>query len=156
MNPSALREGSAVDIKECDEGAAWCAVTHEEKNGFVSGRYLVQTEPAAPSWPRTFTNDAGASLTMYQPQVTDWPNFSQLEALIAAELKTSADAKPVYGVIGVSAKSIADDEADEVTLSELKVTRVEFSTLSKEQLAKVALEVGKSFRPAPSSFRRRD
>lgn len=138
-----ISQGEEVDIKECDSGAAWCAVTYSGKNGFVSGRYLNQSEVSAPAWPRMFTSETGAAITLFQPQITDWPDFTRIEALIASELKVSADAKPIYGVIGVTAKTVADDETGNVVLTDIKITRVEFSTLEREQLARLALGVGK-------------
>ena len=138
-------EGGQVDLKECDASGAWCAVAFGKENGFVSGRYLNQTEAAAaaPQWPRTFTADSGATLTLFQPQVVDWQDFVRLDALIAAELKTSKDAQPVYGVIRISAKTVADDETDNVVLTDVQPSEVNFSTLNKEQLSKLALGVGK-------------
>ena len=63
--------------------------------------------------------------------------------MIASELKVSAEAKPVYGVIGVTAKTVADDETGNVVLTDIKTTRLEFSTLERKQLATLALGVGK-------------
>lgn len=137
-----ISQGEQVDIKECDSGGTWCAVTHSGTNGFVSGKYLNQSEASAPAWPRIFTADTGATLTLFQPQITDWPDFIRLEALIATELKV-ADAKPIYGVIGVSAKTVADDQTGNVVLTEIKITRLDFSTLERKQLTKLALEIGK-------------
>ncbi|WP_179213931.1 SH3 domain-containing protein, partial [Rhizobium sullae] len=138
-----LPEGAQVDLKECDASGAWCAVAFGKGNGFVSGRYLSQSAADTPSWPRTFTADSGATLTLFQPQVVDWPDFVKLDALVAAELKTSEDAQPVYGVIGISAKTVADDETGNVVLTDVQPTEVNFSTLDKEQLSKLALGVGK-------------
>ncbi|NEI96435.1 SH3 domain-containing protein [Rhizobium ruizarguesonis] len=138
-----IPEGSQVDLKECDASGAWCATTFGKENGFVSGQYLSRTAAETASWPRTFTADSDATLTLFQPQVVDWSGFTKLDALIATELKTSKDASPVYGVIGVTAKTVADDETDNVLLTDVEATEVNFSTLNKDQLAKLALGVGK-------------
>lgn len=138
-----IPQGEEVDIKECDATAAWCAVSHSGANGFVAGKYLNQSDSNAPAWPRVFDTDAGATITLYQPQITEWKDFSQLDALVATELKTSASAKPVYGVIGLSAKTVADDENDNVTLTDIKATRLDFSGLEREQLSDLALDIGK-------------
>lgn len=138
-----IAEGEQVDIKECDASGTWCAVDFGGKTGFVSGRYLTQSETAAPAWPRTFTAESGASLTLFQPQMTDWENFTKLDALVAAELKVNKDAKPVYGVIGMTAKSVSEGENGNVVLSDVNVTELNFSTLAKDQLAKLALDVNK-------------
>ncbi|MBY3232705.1 SH3 domain-containing protein [Rhizobium laguerreae] len=136
-------EGAQVDLKQCDASGAWCAVDFDGENGFVSGRYLSQASAETPTWPKTFTADSGAVLTLFQPQVIDWPNFTKLDALIAAELKLSKDSQPVYGVIGVTAKTVADDETDNIVLTDVQTTAVYFSTLDKEQLSKLALGVGR-------------
>ena len=138
-----IPEGEEVDIKECDTSAAWCAVSYSGSNGFVAGRYLNQSGSTALSWPRIFTTERGATMTLFQPQITDWTDFSRLEALIATELKLNADAKPVYGIIGVSAKTVADDDTESVTLTDIDATRVEFSTLERKELSDLSLEVGK-------------
>jgi len=133
---------SRVDLQECDASGAWCAVAFGKDSGFVSGKYLSQSTDETPSWPKTFTADSGATLTLFQPQVVDWPGFVKLDALIAAELKTSKDASPVYGVIGISGKTVADDETDNVVLTDLELSEVNFSALDKEQLSKLSLGVG--------------
>ena len=138
-----IRQNELVDIQQCDAGGTWCAVTYEGKNGFVSAKYLSQSSEQTPAWPRTFTAESGATLTMFQPQVTDWIDFQRLEALIASELKTSADAKPIYGVIGIAAKTVAEDETDNVALSDITLTRVDFSTLDREELNKLSIGVDK-------------
>jgi hypothetical protein len=138
-----IPQGEEVDIKECDAGASWCAVSYSGANGFVAGRYLNQSDSNAPAWPRVFTTETGATITLFQPQITDWLDFTRLEALVATELKLSAEAKPIYGIIGFSAKTVADDETDNVTLTDIKATRVEFSTLERKQLSDLSLDVGK-------------
>ncbi len=137
-----IQQGEEVDIKECDSQASWCAVSYSGESGFVAGKYLNQSEADAPAWPRVFTTQPGATVTLFQPQITEWTDFRHLEALIATELKLSADAKPVYGIIGVTASTIADDETGNVTLSEIKTTRLDFSTLDRKQLSDLTLQVG--------------
>ncbi len=138
-----IAQGEEVDIKECDTAATWCAVSYAGANGFVAGKYLQQSDASTPAWPKVFTSEAGATLTLYQPQISDWANFTQLDALIAAEVKMTADAKPAYGIIAVSAKTLADDDSGNVTLTDVKVKRVDFSTLGRQELSDLALEVGK-------------
>lgn len=142
-------EGVTVDVSECDASGAWCAVTLDGREGFISGKYIEQTDPRKPNWPRSFTTDKGATLTFFQPQITDWPGFMQLDALIATELKASADAKPIYGVIGISGKTVADDAADEVVISDITATQVDFSTLDRKELADLAIAVGKIMPTGP-------
>jgi len=75
-----LPQGDEVDIKECDAEASWCAVGYSGTNGFVAGKYLNQSDSTAPAWPRVFTTDTGATITLFQPQITSWKGFRELEA----------------------------------------------------------------------------
>ncbi|URK89287.1 hypothetical protein LP421_30850 (plasmid) [Rhizobium sp. RCAM05350] len=61
--------------------------------------------------------------------MTDWANFTTLSALIATEYKPTKDAKPIFGVIGVSADTASDAEAGTVVLSNIKATEINFSAL---------------------------
>ncbi len=138
-----IPQGEEVDIKGCDAEASWCAVSYSGANGFVAGKYLNQSDATAPAWPRVFNTDKGATITLFQPQITSWKDFKELEALVATELKSSADAKPVYGIIGLSAKTVADDASENVTLTDVRTTRLDFSALDRQQLADLALDIGK-------------
>ena len=144
-----IADGSRIDVSDCDASGAWCAVKVSGKGGFINGKYINRTEPDKPSWPRTFTTDGGATLTLFQPQITDWKDFTELEALIATEFKEKADAKPIYGVIGVSGKTVADNDSDDVVITDVKATQVDFSTLGRKELTDLALEVGKIMPTGP-------
>lgn len=146
-----MPKGSTVDLKDCDRGGKWCAVSTKDRTGFIAGQYLAQTSDQAPPWPRTFTTDTGAALKLFAPQVVNWSSFTKLDALMAAELKVSKDASPVYGVIGVSARTIPEDEKGTVLLTDVQPTSVNFSTLDKEQLSKLALGVGRILPTDPIS-----
>lgn len=144
-----IAEGSTIEVTECDGSGAWCAAKFEGQQGFISGKYVSQTDPQKPGWPRSFTTDQGATLTFFQPQIVDWPGFTEIDALIAAEFKATTDAKPIYGVVGVSGKTVADDATDEVVLTDVRATQIDFSTLERKELADLALEVGKIMPAGP-------
>ncbi|MCT8970775.1 SH3 domain-containing protein [Microbaculum marinisediminis] len=137
-----LPQGTQVDMGECNDAGSWCAVTVNGQSGFVSGQYLEETEDPQ-AWPRAYTTDSGATVVLHQPQVTAWDNFTDVSGLIAAEYKPTEDASAVFGVIGVSGKTQADHETGEVLIDDLKITELNFSVLSREQLSDMALEVGK-------------
>ncbi|OCP16290.1 SH3 domain-containing protein [Ensifer sp. LC163] len=138
-----IAAGAQVDVKECDDAGTWCAVSFEGNDGFVSGKYLADADPKGLGWPRAYKTDKGATITLYQPQVNAWKDFTDLDALIAAEYKQSDDAKPIFGVIGVTGKTVADSGSDEVVVSDIKVDEINFSVLDRQELADLALEVGK-------------
>jgi uncharacterized protein YraI len=72
--------GTPVELEDCDDTGAWCSVTYNGQNGFVSGRYLQLTEAEETTgWPRTYQTDAGATLVLYQPQFTEWDGFNHAQ-----------------------------------------------------------------------------
>ncbi|BCH31055.1 hypothetical protein MesoLjLc_29850 [Mesorhizobium sp. L-8-10] len=140
-----IPDETQVELGDCDSGGAWCVVSWEGNQGFVAGRYLVaqQADTTNPGWPRTYATDKGAEIVLYQPQVTDWPNFAEVNALVAAEYKQDKDARPVFGVIGLTGRTVADKESGDVVISDIKTTELNFSALDRGQLGDLALEVGK-------------
>lgn len=138
-----IEQGAKVDLSQCDSAAAWCAITFNGTKGFVNGQYLNTSEPERQGWPRVYTTAAGAEITLYQPQVTDWDNFTDIKALIATEYRVTKDAKPIFGIIGVSGKTVADDDSNDVIINEINVTEVNFSALDRKALTDLSVEVGK-------------
>lgn len=144
--------GTEVDVAECNASGSWCAIAYDGRNGFVSGRYLQETEPeAATGWPRAFRIGDKALLVLYQPQVTDWKDFRQLDALVAAEYRETDEATPVFGVIGLSAQTTRDKEAGSLTLHDLTVTQLDFSALERADLTTLALNIGELLPTDPVS-----
>jgi hypothetical protein len=138
-----VAQGSKVDLSQCDSAGAWCSITFGGRKGFVNGKFLNASEAERPSWPRVYTTDAGGEITLYQPQVTDWPNFAEITALIATEYKATKEAKPIFGIIGVSGQTVADADTENVVVSNVKVTDINFSALDRKALSDLSLEVGK-------------
>ena len=98
-NYSSLRTlpaGASVDIGECEGSGSWCAVTVKGQRGFVSGRYLQQSEDRD-AWPRSY-EVGGGRMVLFQPQFTDWTNFKTIQALMAAEYVKAPNSNPVFGV----------------------------------------------------------
>ncbi|MDA7948167.1 MAG: hypothetical protein MPJ78_11910 [Hyphomicrobiaceae bacterium] len=93
-------------------------------------------------WPRSFQTADGSTLTLHQPQVTAWKGFKTTTALIASEYRKKGAKNPAFGVITVTANTSPDREDDEITLSDLAVTNVNFSTLSRGDLSEVAVKIG--------------
>ena len=55
--------GTQVEMENCDDSGAWCSISYNGQNGFVSGQYLQLSEPEQTTgWPRSFQTDAGATL----------------------------------------------------------------------------------------------
>ena len=51
-------------------------MSFDGQNGFVSGKYLNDADPKGLGWPRAFTTDSGATITLYQPQINAWKDFT--------------------------------------------------------------------------------
>jgi uncharacterized protein YraI len=141
--------GTRVELKGCDDAGAWCAVDYAGKSGFVSGKYLNQSDADAPGWPRAYDTSGGGQIVLYQPQVSDWSGFTRLTALVAAEYKAKKDAKPAFGVITLKGDTVDDHQTGQVILSNVQATQIEFSSLERNQLSDLSLQVGKLLPTGP-------
>ncbi|TYC63545.1 SH3 domain-containing protein [Rhodobacterales bacterium] len=137
-------DGTQVDLQNCDDTGAWCSVSYNGQNGFISGNFVQMTDPEQKTgWPRSFQTDSGATMVLYQPQFTEWDDFKTLKALVAAEYIKDKDATPVFGVIGVSGQTVADTQEGVVDISDIQVTQLDFSSLDRTSLTDLTLQVGK-------------
>lgn len=138
-----IPESSTVDLLDCDGSGAWCAVEFEGQTGFVSGKYLMETEGENTSpWPRAFGLEGDAFIVLYEPQFTEWADFLKLDALLAAEYRETETAEPIFGVIGLRGDTAKNSDDRTVVVSNMTVTEMDFSALKREQLAKVSVGVG--------------
>jgi len=142
-----LPAGTAVDIGNCDDAGSWCAVTHEGAKGFVSGQYLEETEDPN-AWPRSYETAKGR-VVLYQPQFTEWKDFRSIEALVAAEYVRTPDAQPVFGVIGLKGDTSYDEDAGEIVITGVTISRLDFSSLGRDDLTALSVETGKLLPTGP-------
>jgi hypothetical protein len=150
MNYSSLRTlpaGASVDIGECEGSGSWCAVTVKGQRGFVSGRYLQQSQDRD-GWPRTYEVGDGR-MVLFQPQFTDWTNFKTIEALVAAEYAKAPNSTPVFGVIGLKGATSYDEDAGEIVISDITITQLNFSGLDRSDLKALSVETGKLLPTGP-------
>jgi len=143
-----VRDGTAIDVEQCDDSGSWCAVTIDRVTGFMSGRYLKETGSPR-GWPREYTTSTGAVIRLHQPQITEWENYETIKALIAAEFRKTKESDPAFGVIEIGADTYADQDAGEVIAANIKVNNLDFSTLDRNELADVALRIGKAIPTGP-------
>jgi hypothetical protein len=109
------------------------------KSGAVKS--AAASEPVDGGWPRTYTTPAGASMTMYQPQVASWPDQRRV-VLYAAVSYTPRGAKaPAFGTLKVESDTSVALDQRLVSFSEFKVTESNFPTLSKDQNRDLLAEV---------------
>lgn len=143
-----IPEGTSVDLKDCDESGAWCSVSFNGTDGFVSGQYLQESEDPD-GWPRKFSTQGGGTLILYQPQVTEWDNFKTIDALSAAEYAKAEFQNPVFGVIGFKGDTTADSVSGDVVISDITVTELNFSALNRDDLSALSVAVGQLLPTGP-------
>jgi hypothetical protein len=136
-----LAAGSSVEIWNCDDAGSWCAVSVAGEEGFVSGQYLQETDDPE-AWPRTYETAKGR-MVLYQPQFTDWKEFRRIEALVAAEYVSAPGVLPVFGVIGLAGDTSYDEDGDQIVITGVTITSLNFSGLGREDLAALSVETGK-------------
>lgn len=80
--------------------------------------------PEGDAWPRQATID-GMGATVYQPQVESWAH-NLLTARAAVSLQDKAAPTPIFGVVWLTARTEVDKETHQVTLEDIKVSKVNF------------------------------
>lgn len=79
---------------------------------------------ASDGWPKTFTNE-GTSLTVYQPQVTEWSG-NTLTARMAVSVLPQGAAAPQFGTIVLKGTADVDNEQQTVSLSNIAPLQTNF------------------------------
>jgi len=80
-----------------------------------------------PGWPRQLTNQ-GNTLVIYQPQVDDWKNFTELELRMAISL-TPAGGRAAVGVMVLKGDTQVDNENQMVVITNLRTLSTHFPSL---------------------------
>ena len=142
-----LPAGTAVDMGDCEDSGSWCAVTVQGRSGFVSGRYLEESQ-VREGWPRAYDVGQGR-MVLFQPQFTEWTDFKTIEALVAAQYLRTPDGNPAFGVIGLKGTTSYDEDAGEVVITDVTVTELNFSGLGRDDLKALAVETGKILPTGP-------
>lgn len=75
-------------------------------------------------WPRTFTS-SGASIAVYQPQVTDWSG-NVLTARMAVSVTPQGAAAPQFGTIVLTGTTDVDNDQQSVSLSNITPVQTNF------------------------------
>jgi len=76
------------------------------------------------AWPKSFTSD-GASLTVYQPQVTGWSG-NTLTARVAVSVLPEGAAAPQFGTLVLTGTADVDNEQQTVSLSNIAPVQASF------------------------------
>jgi hypothetical protein len=86
-------------------------------------------------WPQQVTRD-GSSLVIYQPQVEDWKNFTELDWRSAFSL-TPPGGKPAMGVVSMHGQTDVVRERDLVVITNLKIKTLHFPSLDQANATKM-------------------
>jgi len=106
----------------------------------IAGTLIAAAVPAAsgattqPAWPRTFTS-GGTKVVVYQPQVTQWPNYTVLSAMAALAVTQAGAKGPTYGTATFSGYTAADFQTGIVTLTDPRITGTHWPGLGASQAA---------------------
>jgi hypothetical protein len=74
----------------------------------------------SPGWPKTFESD-GQSVTVFQPQILDWTNQTELRFRAAVAVMEKGAKEPVYGVMNGTAQTLNEPESRTVYLYNLQM-----------------------------------
>jgi len=95
-------------------------------------------------WPRVRQVN-GNTLIIYQPQVDDWKNFTELDWRMAVSL-TPAGGKAVVGVMVLKADTLVDNDNKMVVLNNIKVVNTNFPSLDPASAARMD-QMARTFLP---------
>jgi hypothetical protein len=85
---------------------------------WISPRSLAQTSSADPGWPRMFKKD-NLQLTVYQPQVDTWKDYSQLHYRCAVSVK-GVFKEERFGIAEIDATTVVDQAERVVAITPTK------------------------------------
>jgi len=102
-----------------------------------------------PGWPRQRVEN-GNTLVMYQPQVDDWKNFTELDWRMAVEL-TPKGGQPVVGVLVMKADTQVDNANKMVLLTNIKILKTHFPSLDPESAGQMD-QLARTFLPQTVSI----
>lgn len=95
----------------------------------LAGRASGQT--GVSEWPREFTTAKGNTIVMYQPQAETFQG-DRVTGRAAVSFTKKGTAAPKFGVVFFTARVSVDRDAREVSVLDLKVSRVRFPSITPE------------------------
>jgi hypothetical protein len=108
---------------------------------------IVTLPPAASAsdvdggWPRLYPAASGASIILYQPQISSWDNQTEM-TLYAAVAYTPKNGKRTLGTIKASTDTKVSTTERLVSYSSLKITDANFPDLDKNKVQEITMEIG--------------
>lgn len=92
---------------------------------------------AVSEWPREFTTPKGHAIVVYQPQAETFQG-AKLTGRAAVSFTKQGEAVPKFGVVFFTARVSVDRDAREVSVLNMKVSRVRFPDITPENEKKFA------------------
>ena len=91
----------------------------------------------AGEWPKSFSMSNGATLTINQPQIAEWPNEAAVTFYAAAVYRADPTAKPSLGTIVVEANTAVSFRDRLVRLSRFSVVHANFPTVTEGEASEI-------------------
>jgi hypothetical protein len=95
---------------------------------------------AAASWPHSIVRD-GATVTIYQPQATSWPDRRRITARAALAITRAGQPQPLMGTIELSLATQVDEAGGVVNLSDPQLISSHFPALDTQQAATLETKI---------------
>ncbi len=103
-----------------------------------------QALPHEAEFPRSFDLASGNAL-LFTPQIASWDDQKRAVVWAAVSYKSTAAAQPAMGVIKAEAETKVALEERLVDLSPVKITEINFPTLSRDESQKLSSELQDAF-----------
>ena len=97
--------------------------------------------PVDGGWPRSYALSGGASILVYQPQISSWEKQTHLIAFSAVAHRATATEKPALGTIKLEAETQVALTERLVKFQKLRITEANFQTLTKERVREISAAV---------------
>jgi hypothetical protein len=98
-------------------------------------------------WPRASTTASGASLVIYQPQIASWVDQKDVVFYAAISYTPAGTPKAALGTIHAESPTSVSTADRLVSLTDLRITDSNFSTLNRDQTRTAVAEIAAAVRP---------
>jgi hypothetical protein len=100
--------------------------------------------PVDGGWPRVYSLASGATILLYQPQISSWEQQKHFVAFSAVSHRAKGAEKPDIGTLKLEADSLVSVTDRLVSLKNLKIVEANFQTLQKDQVREITAEIDKA------------
>jgi len=112
-----------------------------------------RTEEEPEGWPREFTNEEGAVLTIYQPQIEEWKSYRRISARVAFTIRMPGDKEETIGAAEFAVNTQTDHDERTVTLDNLEISTMTLPSIEdKGAAAKAETAVRALFPDGPTTI----